>query len=139
MHGVEKVKLDAHKTCIIRRAFPANIYLFKGNDRNTRKRCEIYSKLTIKTPERRQWQKPNKNIWKTRGFHCQLFINVLRSNSKKKTVNITENNGYFWPFFDGMKMKMKKMSYWLREKRCYYSLQQQNSCLQLTLELLEYF
>ena len=62
MHGVEKVKLDAHKTCIIRRAFPANIYLFKGNDRNTRKRCEIYSKLTIKTPERRQWQKPNKSL-----------------------------------------------------------------------------
>ena len=29
------------------------IYLFKVNDRNTRKRCEICSKLTIKTPERR--------------------------------------------------------------------------------------
>ena len=26
----------------------ANIYLFKGNTRNTRKRCEICSKLTIK-------------------------------------------------------------------------------------------
>ena len=34
--------------------FPANIYLFKVNNRNTRKRCEIYSKLTIKIPERRQ-------------------------------------------------------------------------------------
>ena len=32
----------------------ANIYLFKFNNRNTRKRCEICSKLTIKTPERRQ-------------------------------------------------------------------------------------
>ena len=29
---------------------PANIYLFKVNNKNTRKRCEIYSKLTIKTP-----------------------------------------------------------------------------------------
>ena len=28
--------------------------LFKVNNRNTRKRCEICSKLTIKTPERRQ-------------------------------------------------------------------------------------
>ena len=28
--------------------------LFKVNNRNTRKTCEIYSKLTIKTPERRQ-------------------------------------------------------------------------------------
>ena len=29
---------------------PANIYLFKGNERNTGNRCEICSKLTIKTP-----------------------------------------------------------------------------------------
>ena len=32
---------------------PANICLLKVNNRNTRKRCEIYSKLTIKTSERR--------------------------------------------------------------------------------------
>ena len=36
--------------------YPANIYLFKVNNRNTRKRCETCSKLTIKTPERRQWR-----------------------------------------------------------------------------------
>ena len=34
--------------------FPVNIYLFKVNNRRTRKMCEICSKLTIKTPERRQ-------------------------------------------------------------------------------------
>ena len=28
---------------------PANIYLFKVNNKNTRKRCEICSKSTIKT------------------------------------------------------------------------------------------
>ena len=38
------------------RHFPANICLFKFNSRNTRKRCEICSKLTMKTPERRQWR-----------------------------------------------------------------------------------
>ena len=32
--------------------YPANIYLFKVNYRNTRKRCEICSKLIIKIPER---------------------------------------------------------------------------------------
>ena len=32
--------------------YPANIYLFKVNNTNTRKKCEICSKLTIKTPER---------------------------------------------------------------------------------------
>ena len=34
---------------------PANIYLFKVNNKNTRKRCEICSKLTIKTPVNVSW------------------------------------------------------------------------------------
>ena len=33
------------------------IYLLKVNSRNTRTWCEICSKLTIKTPERRQWRR----------------------------------------------------------------------------------
>ena len=33
--------------------YPAGIYLLKVNNRNTRTMCEICSKLTIKTPERR--------------------------------------------------------------------------------------
>ena len=32
---------------------PAGNYMFKVNNRNSRTRCEICSKLTIKTPERR--------------------------------------------------------------------------------------
>ena len=32
---------------------PASIYMLKVNNRNTRARCEICSKLTIKRPERR--------------------------------------------------------------------------------------
>ena len=32
-------------------------YLFKVNNRNTRTRCEICSKLTINTPERRHWRR----------------------------------------------------------------------------------
>ena len=35
--------------------YPASIYLLKVNNRNSRIRCEISWKLTIKTPERRQW------------------------------------------------------------------------------------
>ena len=31
--------------------------MFKVNNRNTRTRCEICSKLTIKTPERREWRR----------------------------------------------------------------------------------
>ena len=33
--------------------YPANNNLLKVNNRNARKECEICSKLTIKTPERR--------------------------------------------------------------------------------------
>ena len=38
------------------KAFPTNIYFFKVNNRNTRKSCEICSKL-IKTPKRRYWHR----------------------------------------------------------------------------------
>ena len=34
----------------------AGIYLFKVNNENTITMCEVCSKLTIKTPERRQWR-----------------------------------------------------------------------------------
>ena len=49
--------------------FPANIYFFKVNDRNTRKRCKICSKLNIKTPERRWWN------------HSSVFIASFGHNS----------------------------------------------------------
>ena len=35
----------------------AGNYMFKVNNRNNRTRCEICSKLTIKTPERRHWRR----------------------------------------------------------------------------------
>ena len=37
---------------IITNPSPASNYMFKVNNRNTRTRCQICSKLTIKTPER---------------------------------------------------------------------------------------
>ena len=43
-----------HKFIIEMTHYPANIYLFKVSNKNTRKMCEIYSKLTIKTSERPQ-------------------------------------------------------------------------------------
>ena len=42
---------------------PANIYLFKVNNRNITKRCEICSKLTIKTPTRRHWRRSEFFWW----------------------------------------------------------------------------
>ena len=40
---------------VVRRIYPVGIYLLKVNNRNTRTKCEIFSKLTIKTPKRHQW------------------------------------------------------------------------------------
>ena len=36
--------------------YPANIYALKVNNKNTRKKSDICSKLAIKTIERRQWR-----------------------------------------------------------------------------------
>ena len=41
----------------LRYPLPAVIYLLKVNNKNTRTKCEICSKLTIKTPERRHWRR----------------------------------------------------------------------------------
>ena len=41
---------------VIKDALPANIYIFKFNNRNTIKKCEICLKWRIKTPEQRQWR-----------------------------------------------------------------------------------
>ena len=40
----------------MRSTLPANISLFKVNNRNTRKRCAKCSELTTKAPELRQWR-----------------------------------------------------------------------------------
>ena len=37
--------------------FPAAHYMLRVNNRNIRARCEICSKLTIKTPDQRQWRR----------------------------------------------------------------------------------
>ena len=42
---------------VLTNSIPADNYMFKVNNRNTRTRCEICSKLTIKTPEGRHWRR----------------------------------------------------------------------------------
>ena len=49
-----KSKIDSLQKGVTAKSYQANIYLVKVNNRNTRKRCEIFSKLTIKTPEPRR-------------------------------------------------------------------------------------
>ena len=47
-------KWKSKNRCNLLRLFPVNIYLLKVSNRNTKTRSEICSKLTVKTPERRQ-------------------------------------------------------------------------------------
>ena len=48
-------KIFVTKNCLILHLpIPAGIYMLKVNNRNNRTRCEICSKLTIKTPEQRR-------------------------------------------------------------------------------------
>ena len=48
--------------------FPAGIYLLRVDNRNNRIRCEICSKLTIKTSERRQWRRSGTYFFFLCGF-----------------------------------------------------------------------
>ena len=60
---------------------PVSIYLHKVNNRNTRTRCEIYSKLTIKIPERRQWRRSGIFIVNSEYIsHLVLVFLLLTSN-----------------------------------------------------------
>ena len=55
----------------------ANIYLFKINDRKSRKSCEICSKLTIKTPERRQGFRFGVLLLTLNIFHTVFLVFLL--------------------------------------------------------------
>ena len=50
---------------------PAGNYMFKVNNKNTRTRCKICSKLTIQIPERRHWRRSGifiVNFWRRSGI-----------------------------------------------------------------------
>ena len=65
---------------------PANIYFFKVSNRSTRKKnCEICSKLTIQTQERRQWRRSNVFIINFE-YISQLFLVFLLLNLKKRML-----------------------------------------------------
>ena len=61
--------------------FPENIYLFKVSNRNVRKIYEICSRLSIKTPELRQWRLVSLlltlNVFLTFSFVCTVDCEQL--------------------------------------------------------------
>ena len=52
---------------------PVSICMFKVNNRNTKPRFEICSKLTIKTPERRQWDRSVSLLLTLNIFHTLFY------------------------------------------------------------------
>ena len=56
---------------IYKRAHRANKYMLKVHNRSTRRRWEIWSKLTIKTPERRHW--PRFDVFKVNFTYFARF------------------------------------------------------------------
>ena len=62
--------------------YPANIHVFKINNRNTRKRCEICSELAVKTPERRNWRCSAVFIVNFEYISLLLLVFLLRTFNK---------------------------------------------------------
>ena len=72
-------------------AMPANKYILKISNWNTRKRCEIFSKLTIKTSKRRQWRRSGIFIVKFEPIlHHLLVLPVLTSKRYKWLLGVAE-------------------------------------------------
>ena len=65
---------------------PANIYLFKFNNRSLRKRCESCSKLTIKIPEPR---------YRCRSGFLLLLLNIFHIFSSVSIVTFEQVNVYW--------------------------------------------
>ena len=57
-------------------------YMFKANNKNTRTRCEICSKLTIKTPEPRQWNRSGAFIVNFKHILCLVLVFSLLTLSR---------------------------------------------------------
>ena len=60
--------------CVYHYTSPANIYLFKVNNKSTKTICEICLTLTIKTLERRQWRRSGAFIFNSEQISLTLLV-----------------------------------------------------------------
>ena len=71
---------------------PIGIYMFKVNNRNTRTRCEIWSQLTIKTPEQCQCRRSgafNVNLEHI-SHHVLAFLLLTLSKHRTRSFTLSE-------------------------------------------------
>ena len=63
------LRLLGDKIIVFQNLYPVGNYMLKVSNRNTRTRCEICSKVTIKTPERVNFEQVNAGwVFRTRGW-----------------------------------------------------------------------
>ena len=74
---------------------PASIYLFEVNNKSSRNICEICSKLTIKTPERRHWRRSGVFIVSFEHI-SHFFLVFLLLNLNKLTYARRTTKSPFW-------------------------------------------
>ena len=76
---------------------PADIYLLKVSNRNTRTICKICSKLAIKTPERRQWRRSGVFIVNFEHISRLVLVFLLLISSWQNPIKTLVNiyNGIF--------------------------------------------
>ena len=83
---------------------PPNIYLFKVNFKQVQ--CEICSKLTMKTPERRHWQRSGVFIVNVEAISHLFLVFLLLSLSKEILAEKRLKNDIFnqqsWEFFQSL-------------------------------------
>ena len=103
---------------------PVNICLFKVNDKNSRKRSEICSKLTIKTPERCQndvsgvvliFLLLTLNMFHT-SFQC--FFCWLRTSKCFLGTLLGDLCNICWGLQSGVKKNHHFALYWVMERLC---------------------
>ena len=61
----------------------SNIYWFKVNNRKSRERCEMCSKLSIKTPQRRQWRRFGVFVVKFEHISHLFLVLLLQLSTSK--------------------------------------------------------
>ena len=77
---------------------PAGIYLLKVNNRITRTRCEICSKLTIKAPEQRYWDRSDVfNINVEHILQLVLVMVAAPPNFRGGDLKISDKNNWRGP------------------------------------------
>ena len=76
-------------------SFLTGIYSLKANNRNTRTRCEICSKLTIKTPERLQRRRFDVSIVNFEHISHVVLVFLLLTLNMSLPAGLILCNGVF--------------------------------------------